>query len=59
MLEVEWLTKHEAGVLKAALRSYHAQEARKATKSATAATRAQAGANRHVAAVMLQKLTTR
>lgn len=59
MLDVAWLTKHEAGVLKAALRAYHAKEELRAARSATAVTRAQAGANRHVAAVLLQRLADR
>lgn len=53
------LTRHERGVLIAALRGYADGQKRKAKTAVGAQTRAIAGANEYVAASMLQELTAK
>lgn len=58
-LEVSWLTKHERGVLRAALADYRAKQANKARTLSKAETRAMAGANEYVASDLLRQLSGR
>lgn len=57
--DLEYMTRHERGVLTAALRHYHKAQGDKARKSATAKVRAQAGANAYVASDLLRQLADR
>lgn len=59
MLDPGYLTKHERGVLVAALANYRTQEHKRSIKSATAKVRGQAAANKYVAADLLRVLTMR
>lgn len=58
-LEVSWLTRHERGVMVAALAHYRAEQDRKKRVAALAKTRAIAGANAHVAGDLIRQLTDR
>lgn len=56
MMTVDYLTKHERGVLVAALRHYETVQSAKKRKMADARDRAQAGANAYVASDLLRVL---
>lgn len=59
MITVDYLTKHERGVLVAALRHYRTLQHAKCTTAAKADTRAQAGANEFVAGDLLRVLAAK
>jgi hypothetical protein len=58
-LEPSWLTKHERGVMIAALSHYRTTQHAKAISATKADTRAKAGANEYVAADLLRQLVDR
>lgn len=59
MISFDRATKHERGVIVAALRHYQTLQHAKATTAAKAETRAVAGANEFVASDLLRQATTR
>jgi len=59
MIETSWLTRHERGVLVAALRTYADAQARKGRTAAKPEVRAQSGANNYVAEDLLRQLAGR
>lgn len=59
MIETSWLTKHERGVLQAALANYRTAQHKKSQVAATVKTRAIAGANAHTASDILRQLAGR
>lgn len=59
VITVDYLTRHERGVLVAALRHYHSLQSEKARTLVKADRRAQAGANAYVSSDLLRVLTQR
>lgn len=59
MIETSWLTRHERGVLVAALRTYADAQSRKSTTAAQTDTRARSQANAFVANDLLRQLAGR
>lgn len=59
MIETSWLTRHERGVMIAALRTYTDAQKRKGRIAAKPEVRAQADANAYVAGDLLRQLADR
>lgn len=56
---VDHLTRHERGVMLAALRDYQSKQESKSRKNATARTRAMCGANAYIASDLIRQLSVR
>lgn len=59
LTDCEFLTKHERGVMLAALRDYESKQRSKSQKNATARMRAISGANAYVAGDLIRQLSMR
>lgn len=59
MIKTGWLTRHERGVLIAALRTYRDNQDRKSRTSTTTDARGHATANEYIASDLLRQLAGR